>query len=209
MIDADSLWALICDISFWLLVFLLCVQAYLLLFHKGLPNFQTLPAVLMEDLSIITAYRQALSGREKSSEIPLHIVDLGSGNGVLTRYLSKTCHGDVVVGVELSWPAVWLSRLLARFMGLTNLSYVCCDFFTYPLHHVNVVIMYLTTALMPQVAEKLAKECAPDALLISNRFAINHPQLRCVDQRRVHIVGGYWETIYVYQCVSSPTEAQG
>ena len=153
-------------VMFWVLVFMLVWQAYILLFHKGVPNISTAPAIQREVAQILKDY-VAKTGKKQ-----INVIDLGSGDGAWTRHVAKQLPEANVVGLEFAWPSFLWSRFLARVLGFKNLSYQRADFFAYDMSQVDAVMMYQSVFLIERISQKLKSDLKPGAIVLSNRYAL-------------------------------------
>jgi len=70
------------DALFWILLFVLIWQAYILIFNGGIPNITTAPAIRK-------AMIQKLKTKQEQQDTPLIIYDLGCANGVFVRKIAQ------------------------------------------------------------------------------------------------------------------------
>jgi SAM-dependent methyltransferase len=151
----------------WIALFLISVDAYSLIFNKGIPNIRTAPAIRRRIIELLKIEAANHSGPE-----PFTIIDMGSGNGKFTREIAKAIPTARVIGLEISKPALAWSRLFKKLYDLKNVDYVDQDFFGYNLGHANAVVMYLTIFQMESIGKKLHEDLKPGTLVTSNRFQL-------------------------------------
>lgn len=101
---------------------------------------------------------------------PCHVVDLGCGDGGLLRQLARVRPDCEFVGIEHA-PLPWLWARL-RTMNARNLYIRYGDFWAQHLGLFDVVYAFLSPAPMAQLWQKAVEEMHPDALLVSNSFAV-------------------------------------
>lgn len=145
-------------VLFWILLFVLGWQAYILIFNRGIPNIRTAPAlrrVMIEQLK--------KSGSKR-------IYDLGSGGGDLSRAIAAALPKAKVTGLEISAGAV--RRAQGRSKHLPNLEYIQGDFMQADLSKADALVMFLIDTMMPPLREKLRRELKPGTLIISNKFPL-------------------------------------
>lgn len=152
--------------SFWLLVFLIVLQIYILVFNKGVPNIRTAPAIRKKVIEIL---KRDFAARRKKNYT---IIDLGSGNGLFTREIARALPGARVIGIETSPQQFTWATKLKRRCRLANLHYEKADFLARDLADADAVVMYLVSYLMEKVGCKLHKDLKKDALIVSNRFRL-------------------------------------
>lgn len=148
------------DILFWVCAFVLCWQAYILLFNRGIPNIRTAPAIRKEMIRIL---KEAGARR---------VYDLGSGGGALSRAIAMALPEARVTGLEISNTACRGAGRKAKRQGLSNLDYVQADFLKYDLSGADAIVMFLIDTMMPPLREKLRKELKPGAIILSNKFPL-------------------------------------
>jgi hypothetical protein len=102
--------------------------------------------------------------------VPCKVIDLGCGDGGLLRRLALARPDCRFVGIEHA-PLTWLVARL-RAWNLTNLNVRRGDFWHESLNSYGVVYAFLSPTPMPRLWEKAGAEMAPDAMLISNSFAV-------------------------------------
>ncbi len=151
----------------WMCLFFLLWYAYSLVFNKGIPNIRTAPAIRRK---IIELLKREVGGYQGPH--PFTIVDMGSGNGLITREIARAIPEAHIIGLEISKPALIWSNMLKKMAGLNNLEYIDHDFFAYDLGRANAVIMYLTIYQMETMGKKLHAELKMGTLVTSNRFPL-------------------------------------
>ena len=154
------------EILFWFLAAMLCWQAYILIFHRGVPNIGTAPEVRNEIIAIL---KKEFEEKKKDG---FTICDLGSGSGRLTREIAKHIPGAHVVGYEVSWQSVMWANMRKRWYGLKNVEYRNVDFFKTDMSEADAVTMYLVIDMMEHVGRKLKQDLKPETLVVSNRFKL-------------------------------------
>ena len=157
---------IIYHVSFWFLLLMLAWQAYNLIFNRGVPNIRTAPAVRKKIIELLKA---DFTARGKK---PYTIIDLGSGNGLLTREIAAAMRDVRVIGIEISAPQVAWSLRQKQKLKLDNLDYEKADFLRRDLSEADAVVFYLVSTLMESVGKKLHKDLKPGTLVISNRFRL-------------------------------------
>lgn len=120
---------------------------------------------------------------------PSQVLDLGCGDGGLLRRLADArpdCH---FVGIEHA-PLPWLAARL-RALGRTNMTIRHGDFWDESLAGYHLIYAFLSPAPMPRLWVKAKTEMTPNALLVSNSFAVPNVALRAIvtvgDPRDTHL----------------------
>jgi len=136
------------------------------LFHKGIPNIRTAPAIRQ---TIIRLLAEDCAARNKAGYT---IVDLGSGNGLMTREIARALPQAKVIGIEITPQSVLWSNWRRKLAKLDNLEYQCLDFFAYDFSQADAIVMYLLPPVMDALGKKLHSEARNCALILSNKFPL-------------------------------------
>ena len=164
--NPDILDFIVNKVLFWLLAGLLALETYNLLLHGAVPNLRTAPAVRRR---LIELLRQDCAARGLTSYT---IVDLGSGNGLLTREIARALPAATVIGLEIARPSLAWSNFMRRRQGLTNLSYRRQNVLTYDFAGADAVVMYLIPELLGTLGERLHATARPGTLILNNTFKL-------------------------------------
>lgn len=100
------------------------------------------------------------------------VYDLGSGWGGLVIRLAQTHPDRKIVGYEVSFVPWLVSVLFKKALGLDNLEIHKKNFLLADLSGADVLVCFLHTDGMRDVAEKLAADNISNVFLISNYFAL-------------------------------------
>ena len=140
------------------------ISAYLKSEHGKYPPFvPTFGA--MKNISLQEA-RKIL----QSSNKPLKIVDLGSGDGRMLLPLAQAFPRHHFCGYEWSW-TLW--RISAwRGQGLDNLRFIKQNFMQADLSDVDLVMCFLSNELSQDLSNKFKHELKQGSIIISSAFAI-------------------------------------
>jgi SAM-dependent methyltransferase len=164
--------------------------AFELTFNRG--NVPTLATTFVGRRKIAKILKQDAELRGK---MPYNVIDLGSGRGELTRVIAKKIPSAQVIGIEMARIPCMLSAFVQRWLGPDNLSYKCCDFWSFDCAGIDAVVFYLTPSLAQRVGEKLYRELKPGSVVISHTF----PLLGAWTPKEVmHFRSPFKETIYIY-----------
>jgi hypothetical protein len=123
------------------------------------------------------------------------VYDLGSGWGSLVIPLARQYPNRRIVGYEISFVPWLVSVLRKRVFGLRNLHLYRKDFLQADFSKAEVLICYLHTVGMSEIAKKLMAERCFDGVLISNNFGLRDFQ----PERTVQINDFYKSPIYRYR----------
>ena len=151
---------------FWAAAVLLLWNVYMLVFNKGVPNIRTAPGVRKKIIEILKK-DAAAKGRKNYT-----IIDLGSGNGLLTREIAAALPDAKVIGLEVSPSALKWSEKARDRAGLKNLEYKKADFFEYDMSGADAVVMFLNIYMMEKIGKKLHENAKKGTLITSNRFQL-------------------------------------
>lgn len=173
------------NILFYTALYVLLWNAYFLTVNKGIPNIRTAPAVRKKMAEIIT---EEMSSKGKETYT---IIDMGAGNGDLTRFLARTLPHAKVIGIEIDKIAFWKCCFYKRFGQYKNLEYWNKNFHDADIRQADVITMFLLGTLMTSIRATLEQKLNEGTLVISNKFPI----------------GGTWEpknvidiqTLYLHQ----------
>jgi len=181
---------LINEILKWSLACVLVIQAYILIFHRGVPNIKT--AAPCRRLIAQTLKREL---KERGIENPT-IIDLGSGKGALTTEVAKALPSAHIIGYEFSALSVQGARKKAENEGLDNIEYRRENFFKADLGEADAIIFYQNAETIPALTEKLEQEKLKEGtLVLSNRFPLRgkdadqvmEAKTRAFKQGKVHL----------------------
>jgi SAM-dependent methyltransferase len=158
-------------------VFLLCVLIYVaarvlyeLVFNRGNPP--TLAADFWSRRKLAALVKQDADGKPKEN---FTVVDLGSGNGEVSRHIARAVPHARVVGVEWGYLPWLRSRWWAKIFGPTNVEYTQQDFFKFDCSMANCIVMYLNWKIAQTLGAKLWNELKPGSTVISHSFELKGP----------------------------------
>lgn len=151
---------------FWAAIILLLWNVYMLIFNKGVPNIRTAPAIRAQ---IIELLKKDAAAKGKHGYT---IIDLGSGNGLLTREIAQALPQAKVIGVEVSTSALKWSEKMRNGAGLKNLEYRKADFFEYDMSKADAIVLFLNVYMMGKIGKKLHQNTRKGTLITSNRFRL-------------------------------------
>jgi hypothetical protein len=176
--------ALLRQPNWWLAIHLLFLPSALALHSQELSEFWYLlitmvlllvfggtvkgdPPLFLSSTAVVDSVSQLIT-----QESALHFAELGAGIGTVTVPLAKY-HPHLNINAwelaPLPWAInVWRSRHYAN-----STCYRCnlwsCDFNQY-----DVIFVFLSSAVLPELGTKLESAMRPGSLLISSSFAIPH-----------------------------------
>ncbi len=152
------------DILFWIFLYLLLWQAYILLFNRGVPNIKTPQSIR---LKIIERLKN-----EQGPKTSFNIVDLGAANGTFSRLIARAMPQAKIHAIEISPLAHIRGTLITKFKNIPNLEHVRKDFNEYDFSNTDAVVLYLTADTAPLAGKLLREKLPKGALIISNRFQL-------------------------------------
>jgi hypothetical protein len=132
------------------------------------PNIRTAPAIRKRIIEFLKSDYES-KGRPRVYKI----IDMGSGNGLLTREIARALPGAQIVGLEIATMAFRWSVIFARIQGFKNLSYHQCDFTAYDISNADAITVFLTIYNMGAMGQKLKAEMKPGAIATSNKFKLD------------------------------------
>lgn len=154
------------DILFWALAFFLVWNAYIILFHKGVPNIGTAPAIRKK---VVEFLKEDFKARAKA---PYIVYDMGSGDGSFTREIARNLPGARVIGIETSFQSYQWSMFLKKLFKLDNLDYRRQDFFSHDFSDAAAVVLYQTIFQMEGIGRKLNDNLKSGTFVASNRYPL-------------------------------------
>ncbi len=161
---------LINEILSWICLISLLCYGHVLLVNKGNPNIPTGAPFRRKIAEIVKAETE--NRGKKDGAQTFTVVDMGAGNGKLTRAIARAVPDARVIGLEFSPVAVLTARVMAFLTGFKNLTYVRGDFYAFDTGGVDAVVMYLAHHEMERMGQKLKKELPAGALIVLNTFPL-------------------------------------
>jgi len=148
-----------------ILCFVFCLQYYA--FRTGVPTVASSSSSRRKIAEILRKEAAANpSGRSYK------IIDLGSGNGQVSRRIAREIPAAQVTGIEISLIPWLYSEARRRLVGYANLEYKRIDFWPYDCSGVDAVVVFLAGKAMDRVSHKLRAELKPGALVLSNSICL-------------------------------------
>lgn len=187
---------LISRLLFWPALLMILVDAYFVLFHKGVPNIRTAPAIRRY---IIKRLKADYAARATSLYT---IIDVGSGNGLFTREIARALPEARVIGFEIAPQSVAWANWMKKGKGLDNLSYHLADFNDYNFAETNAVVTFMIPSVLSKLGIKLQAELKPGALAISNKFKLGGTWAPA-EKQRVKTLYLHQGDVYVYRKISA------
>ncbi|MFT4823403.1 MAG: hypothetical protein ACJASY_004301 [Halioglobus sp.] len=123
------------------------------------------------------------------------IVDLGSGWGSLTIRMAVKYPDRQIIGYELSYFPWFVSVLVAKCLGLNNLSVYRQDYLKADFSATSIVVCYLFPAGMVALETKLAEQKTSIRYVISNNFALPSFQ----PEKTIQLYDFYRSQVYRYR----------
>lgn len=179
-------------ILFWAGVYVLLWYAYILLFHKAVPNIKTAPAIRKTLIEKLHADIQAKNASTYT------IIDLGCAQGDLSRTLARALPEAHIIGLDISQISIAQANLMKKWHKLRNVDYLCTDFMAYDLEKADAVLVYLTIYQMESVGQKLKDNLKPGTFVSSNRFALKAGWTP-VETLEVKTLAPHQKQLYLYR----------
>lgn len=108
---------------------------------------------------------------QQAGEQSLRVLDIGSGLGDVSLFLSRQRPQDQIDGIEIA-PLPWLvSMLRATFSGSRS-QFQLGDYRQHDFAQLDVVFAYLSPAVMADVWQKVSAEMLPGSLFVSSEFPV-------------------------------------
>lgn len=174
MSSPTSFWDPINDVLFWICLYFLLWNAYILLFNRGAPNIKTARPIRSKIIELLKDdyARKKSAGKIDPDTNPYVIIDPGCGNGTFSREMARALPEARIIGIEISRIAYWRCLLGLKLSGLKNLEYTRSDFFDFDMSIADAVIIFQHIYDMTALGEKLKQELKPDTLVTSNKFKL-------------------------------------
>ncbi len=111
------------------------------------------------------------------------LMELGSGEGVVTLAFAKKYSGIEAVGVEKAWWLVVAARIRSFLTPFKRgkVSFVRGDFFKIDLRQADVVYLYLCTETNERLRPKLERELRRGARVVSLDYPLKSNKFKLVD----------------------------
>jgi 2-polyprenyl-3-methyl-5-hydroxy-6-metoxy-1,4-benzoquinol methylase len=142
------------------------MYAYVVAFHGASPCISTIPTLQKKIIELLKA------DFETRKLNTYTVVDLGSGNGQLTRALAKALPQAKIIGIELAWQSVQWANWRKQKAGLTNLEYKRMNLFKYDFSQADAFVIFQIPELLQDIGRKLHQEAKPDAFIITNKYEL-------------------------------------
>ena len=99
-------------------------------------------------------------------------MDLGCGDGYIVRHVAKRFKVNGI-GVDINPLLVGFAKVLSFLTGTSRRTrFICNDIFRSNFSHADYVFLYLMPSLLEKLGPRLAHECKPGTIIISNTFPI-------------------------------------
>ena len=108
---------------------------------------------------------------QHAAEQPLRVLDIGSGLGDVSLFLSRQRTQDQIDGIEIA-PLPWLVSRIRSIFSRTRTQFKLGDYRHSDFAQLDVVFAYLSPAVMPDVWQKVSAEMRPGRLFVSSEFPV-------------------------------------
>jgi SAM-dependent methyltransferase len=108
---------------------------------------------------------------QHAAEQPLRVLDIGSGLGDVSLFLSRQRTQDQIDGIEIA-PLPWLVSRIRSIFSPTRTQFKLGDYRHSDFAQLDVVFAYLSPAVMPDVWQKVSAEMRPGRLFVSSEFPV-------------------------------------
>lgn len=123
----------------------------------------------------------------------VRVIDIGSGLGGFSMYLSRMHKSVLVEGIEVA-PLPWLASRLTAIIKGSRATFKLGDYEKLDFANYDIIFAYLSPAAMPSLWEKAKAEMGDGCLLVSLEFEV--PDMQATQR----IAGGKQSPdLYVYQ----------
>jgi hypothetical protein len=167
--------------EFYLAGFIISLSLFWTTFRSQVPFYPSRPSVWKQVAKIMPKDRQ------------IRLIDIGSGIGDMSMYISKVRPDSQVEGIEIA-PLPWIISLLRTKISRSKAVFKLGDYHTLNFADYDIIFAYLSPAAMLSLWQKASKEMKTGSMLISLEFEIPgvHPNMRIAGNNNS-------PTIYVWQ----------
>ncbi len=153
-------------VLFYFFALAFCLYAFASFFiFKGWDNPPYIPSFGKTKKTVIAQVSDILHFSQK----PLHVADLGCGDGSLLVGLAPKFSSHHFYGYE--WDPLPFNIAKRRLKKYKNVQIIRADLMQQNLHHLDIALCYL--AHIPGIGDRLKKTLKPSALVISEVFEID------------------------------------
>lgn len=146
----------------YLFGFLLTLVLYWSVHTTRVPFYPSFPATWRAMLYVCDQH---------AAEQTLRVLDIGSGLGDVALFLAKHRLQDDVSGIEIA-PLPWGISWLRAKLGGSAASFQLGDYRSLDFSQLDVVLAYLSPAVMTDVWQKVQDEMRPGCLFVSSEFPV-------------------------------------
>lgn len=108
---------------------------------------------------------------QHAGEQPLRVLDIGSGLGDVSLFLSRQRSQDQIDGIEIA-PLPWLVSVIHATFSGSRAKFTLGDYRQTNFSQLDVVFAYLSPAVMADVWQKVRQEMRPGSLFVSSEFPV-------------------------------------
>jgi hypothetical protein len=108
---------------------------------------------------------------QHAGEQSLRVLDIGSGLGDVSLFLSRQRTQDQIDGIEIA-PLPWLVSKVRSIFSNRRTQFTLGDYRQSDFAQLDVVFAYLSPAVMPDVWQKVHQEMQPGSLFVSSEFPV-------------------------------------
>ena len=101
-----------------------------------------------------------------------HFVEIGSGDGRVTRWVAAHNSECQAVGIEINPFLVLYSRLLSKVLHLSNVLFILSDFRHVNLSPATCIYIYMLPKVLPALLNQITKQCRRGTIIISQVFTL-------------------------------------
>jgi hypothetical protein len=145
--------------EFYLAGFMISLSLFWTTFRSQVPFFPSRPIVWQQVAKVIP------------QNIPVRLIDIGSGLGDMAMHMSKLRPDSHVEGIEIA-PLPWLISYVRAKIRRSSAVFKMGDYRALDFVNYDVIFAYLSPAAMLALWEKASQEMPSGSLLISLEFEI-------------------------------------
>ncbi len=185
------------NILFWIFLYVLLWQGYILFFNKGIPNITTAPAIRK-------AIIEKLKTHPKATPV---IYDLGCGNGKFSREMARALPHAQIIGIEICNIAFLQAVIMKKITSLKNITYIKDDFYNIDLSNADIVFFFLLGRDMGFIREKIEKDVKSGTWVITNKFQIGG-HWKALETCSIKTLAPAQKSFYVYEAHTPQTKKE-
>ncbi len=145
--------------EFFLVGFIVTLSLYWTTYRTQVPFYPSRPVIWQQVAGLI------------ANDKPMRVIDIGSGLGDMSMYISKIRPNSLIEGIEIA-PLPWMISVARSKLKRSAAIFKMGDYRELDFANYDVIFAYLSPAAMPALWQKAKAEMQLNSLLISYEFEI-------------------------------------